>query len=117
MQGRIFYQPTEQGFEASIKETVARNREAQLAAYFSQTESEQYGGSSYWETRTLDSSGELLKEIRDHLTEWSGLSRNTLALVLNAGEGLLLGEFLRRIPEENVYALVESSNEKKILST
>ncbi|RTZ88712.1 MAG: hypothetical protein DSY93_07785, partial [SAR324 cluster bacterium] len=38
-------------------------------------------------------------------------------LVLNAGEGLLLGEFLRRISEENVYALVESSDEKQILGT
>jgi putative ATPase len=117
LQGRIFYQPSEQGFEASIQENVARNREAQLAAFFSQTASEQSGNLNYWEARTLGSSGELLNEFRDQLTEWSEISRNTLALVLNAGEGLLLGEFLRRISEENVYALVESSNEKKILGT
>ena len=117
LQGRIFYQPSEQGYEASIQENVARNREAQLAAFISQATTEQSGGSNYWEIRTLDSSGELLKEFREHLTEWSELSRNTLALVLNAGEGLLLGEFIRRITEENVYALVESPDERKILST
>ena len=116
LQGRIFYQPSEQGFEASIQETVARHREAQLAAYFSQSASEQYGGSNYWEARTLGSSGELLNELRDRLAEWSELSRNTLALVLNAGDGLLLGEFLRRISEENVHALVETTEEKQLLS-
>ncbi len=117
LQGRIFYQPSEQGYEASIQETVSRNREAQLAAFFSQTASEQSGSLNYWEARTIGSSGELLNEFRDRLTEWCELSRNTLALVLNAGEGLLLGEFLRRISEENVYALVESSDEKQILGT
>ena len=116
LQGRIFYQPSEQGFEASIQETVARHREAQLAVYFSQSASEQYGGSNYWEARTLGSSGELLNELRDRLAEWSELSRNTLALVLNAGDGLLLGEFLRRISEENVHAFVETTEEKQLLS-
>ena len=117
LQGRIFYQPSDQGFEASIKENVARNREAQLAAFFLQTASEQSGSLNYWEARTIGSSGELLNEFRDRLTEWCELSSNTLVLVLNAGEGLLLGEFLRCISEENVYALVESSDEKQILGT
>jgi putative ATPase len=117
LQGRIFYQPSEQGYEASIQETVSRNRETQLAAFFSQTASEQSGSLNYWEARTIGSSGELLNEFRDRLTEWCELSRNTLALVLNAGEGLLLGEFLRHISEENVYGLVESSDEKQILGT
>jgi len=116
LQGRIFYQPSEQGFEASVQETVARNREAQLATYFSQSELEKYEGSNYWEYRTLGSSGEMLNQLRDHLAEWSELSRNTLALVLNAGDGLLLGEFLRRISEENVYALAESKEEKLVLN-
>ena len=117
LQGRIFYQPSEQGYEASIRENVARSREAQLATFFSKTASEQSGCSNFWEVRTLDNSGEFLNEFRENLTEWSELSRNTLALVLNASEGLLLGEFLRRISEENVYALVESAKEKKILNT
>jgi putative ATPase len=32
LQGRVFYQPTEQGYEGEIQEQVARRREAQLAA-------------------------------------------------------------------------------------
>jgi len=95
---------------------VARHREAQLAAFLSETSAEQSGSSNYWEARTMGSSGELLNEVRDRLVRWSKLTRNTLALVLNAGDGLLLGEFLRQIPEETIYALVDSSQEKQTLS-
>ncbi len=116
LQGRIFYQPSDQGYEASIQENVARHREAQLAAFLSETSAEQSGNSNYWEARTVGNSGELLSEIRDHLTEWSKLSRNTLSLVLNAGDCLLLGNFLRHIAEETVFALVDSKQEKQTLS-
>ena len=116
LQGRIFYQPSDQGYEAAIQDNVARHREAQLAAFLSETSAEQSGSSNYWEARTMGSSGELLNEVRDRLVRWSKLSRNTLALVLNAGDGLLLGEFLRQIPEETIYALVDSSQEKQTLS-
>ena len=117
LQGRIFYQPSNQGYEATIKDNVARHREAQLAAFLSQSAVEQSENSNYWEARTIGSSGELLNEIRDILLKWSKLSRNIMALVLNAADGLLLGEFLRQIPEENLYALVYSSEEKQTLST
>ena len=116
LQGRIFYQPSDQGYEAAIQDNVARHREAQLAAFLSETSAEQSGSSNYWEARTMGSSGELLNEVRDNLLKWSKLSRNTLALVLNAGDGLLLGEFLRHIPEETLYALVDTSQEKQTLS-
>jgi len=117
LQGRIFYQPSDQGYEAAIQDNVARHREVQLAAFLSQSAVEQSGNSNYWEARTMGSSGELLNEVRDRLLKWSKLSRNTLALVLNAGDGLLVGEFIRQIPEETLYALVDSSEEKQILSS
>ena len=117
LQGRIFYQPSDQGYEAAIQDNVARHREVQLAAFLSQSAVEQSGNSNYWEARTMGSSGELLNEVRDRLLKWSKLSRNTLALVLNAGDGLLVGEFIRQIPEETLYALVDSSKEKQILSS
>ena len=117
LQGKLFYKPSEQGFEASIKKKVAQNREAQFAAFFSQNSSKTLVNSSYWEARTLNSSGELLGELRNHLTEWSNLSKNTLVLILNAGDGLILGEFLRRISNETIYAIVESKNEEKIIKS
>ena len=115
LQGRIFYQPSEQGYEATIKENVSKYREAQLAFFHSLSVAEKKDFSDYWEARTLDSSGKLLNEIREKITEIAKLSRNSLTLVLNAGDGLLLGELIRHISDETVYALVESESEKKLL--
>ncbi|MBS1255593.1 MAG: Replication-associated recombination protein A [Deltaproteobacteria bacterium] len=116
LQGRIFYQPSEQGFEASVRETVAKYREAQLAVFHSLASAEKSRSTAYWEARTLGSSAELLNEFREKITEMSELSRNSLALVLNAGDGLLLGELIRQISDETVYALVETEDEQQIVS-
>ncbi len=115
LQGRIFYQPSEQGYEAKIKGNVTKFREAQIAFFHSLSEAEKSNFSDYWEARTLDSSGELINEIREKITEIANLSRSSLALVLNAGDGLLLGELLRQISDETVYAMVETESEKKLL--
>ena len=64
----------------------------------------------------MDSSGELLNDFRRQVTDYSQLKRATLALVLNAGDGLLLGELLRQIKEETVYALVDSAKEQQMLA-
>ena len=63
----------------------------------------------------MDSSGELLNEIREKITKIAQLSRNSLTLVLNAGDGLIIGEFLRQISDEAVYALVKAESEKQLL--
>jgi len=115
LQGRIFYQPSEQGYEATVRENVTKYREAQLASFHSLSAAEKSGFSDYWEARTLDSSGELLNEIREKITEIAQLSRNSLALVLNAGDGLMIGELLRQISDEAVYALVKTESEKQLL--
>ena len=115
LQGRIFYQPSEQGYEATVRENVTKYREAQLASFHSLSAAEKSGFSDYWEARTMDSSGELLNEIREKITEIAQLSRNSLALVLNAGDGLIIGELLRQISDEAVYALVKTESEKQLL--
>ena len=115
LQGRIFYQPSEQGYEATVRENVTKYREAQLASFHSLSAAEKSGFSDYWEARTLDSSGELLNEIREKISEIAQLSRNSLALVLNAGDGLLLGELIRQISDEAVFALVKTESEKQLL--
>ena len=35
--------------------------------------------------------------------------------MLNAGDGLLLGELLRQISDETIYAMVETESEKQLL--
>tara|TARA_Y100001970_G_C14246401_1_gene868592 strand:- start:2661 stop:4862 length:2202 start_codon:yes stop_codon:yes gene_type:complete len=116
LQGKLFYQPTEQGFEASIKNRVAKYREAQFAASFSQNTNEINKDSTYWENRTLNTSGDLLGKLRNHLTKLSNPSKDSLTLILKAGDGLILGEFLRHILDETIYAIVETLEEKKTIN-
>ena len=47
LQGRIFYQPSEQGFEATVRENVTKYREAQLASFHSLSAAEKSCFSDY----------------------------------------------------------------------
>ncbi len=115
LQGRVFYQPGDQGYEDGLREDVARKREAQLASFLAaSTESQELEG-DYWENRTLGDSGELHAAVRERLIRMAEPEKNHLCLVLNGGDGLLLGEMLRKVSNETVYGLVENENQKQVL--
>jgi len=115
LQGRVFYQPGDQGYEDGLREDVARKREAQLASFLAaSTESHELEG-DYWENRTLGDSGELHDSVRERLIRMAEPQKNHLCLVLNGGDGLLLGEMLRKVSDETVYGLVENVNQKQVL--
>ncbi len=115
LQGRVFYQPGDQGYEDGLREDVARKREAQLASFLAaSTESQELEG-DYWENRTLGDSGELHAAVRERLIRMAEPEKNHLCLVLNGGDGLLLGEMLRKVSDETVYGLVENVNQKQVL--
>ncbi|MBT7891560.1 MAG: AAA family ATPase, partial [Deltaproteobacteria bacterium] len=116
LQGRVFYQPTEQGYEAGIGDQVARRREAQLAAMLEFSASEGQTQEEQWQGRTLGNTGEILGSIRDYLFASLSLDRQGLILILLDGSGLLLGEALRLVPEGTVYALVDNADEEKSLN-
>jgi putative ATPase len=119
LQGRVFYQPSEQGAEALIKLQVERSREAQLAAMvggrmelpeiftFSPDDAQR----DLWLQRTISQAGDRLARIRDRL--FAGLSpqRHHVILDLNAVTGLLTWEALRKVPEGGVYALVSTQTQ------
>jgi putative ATPase len=110
LQGKMFYQPSEQGFEKSIHERVARRREAQLAAMIEENEPETFGmesegGSRQWMERTLSVRGEQLGRVRERLLELAGITRQSLVLDLQGRTGLLAFEALRRAPEGGVWVL------------
>jgi putative ATPase len=110
LQGKMFYQPSEQGFEKSISERVARRREAQLAAMLSEPDATPLGMASesanrMWMDRTLSSRGEHLDREREHLLELAGLTRHSLVLDLHGRTGLLAFEACRRAPEGGVWVL------------
>jgi putative ATPase len=126
LQGQVFYQPSEQGFEAEIRTQVERRREAQLAAIaegldvtapeiltYSPTNKAQ----ERWLQRTLSQTGERLAQVRDRLFALTQPQRHHLILELNGGNGLLTWEALRRVPEGGVYVQVPTSIDVDRLQT
>jgi len=115
LQGKVFYQPSEVGFEARIRDEVARRREAQLAAML---EPDAWGEGRWrpapqdrardrWLQRTVSQAGERLGAVRDLLFEVARPQRHHVVLDLAAGSGLLTWEALRRASEGQVWALVQ----------
>ncbi|MHB1132103.1 MAG: AAA family ATPase [Chloroflexota bacterium] len=116
LQGRVFYQPTEEGYERTIAETVARRREAQLAAMVegladtpaeALTAGPRGGERDRWLQRTLSGVSERLAATRDRLLDAAVLERHHVALDLNAATGLLTWDLLRRVPEGSVWSLAQ----------
>ncbi len=125
LQGQVFYQPSDQGYEADIRTQVTRRREAQLAALiegigiampeiltFSTVDSAQ----ERWLQRTVGQSGERLGGVRDRLFTIANPQRHHIILDLKAGSGLLTWEAVRRVPEGGVYACVHTVTDATALT-
>jgi putative ATPase len=123
LQGKTFYEPSNQGYEAAIRSEVARRREAQLAAMVDAgdphvemlTTSPDDPARERWLQRTISGAGERLGAVRDRLLDAARLSRHALVLDLKAGSGLLTWEALRRAPEGGVYALARTATDAEAL--
>jgi len=118
LQGQVFYQPSDQGFEATIRDKVQRDREAQLAALVEGLEvperltlSPTNSSLDRWLARSLSQVGERLGAIRARIFTLAQLQRHHLILDLNAGSGLLLWEAVRQAPEGGVYGYVHTEKE------
>ncbi len=113
LEGKVFYTPSDQGFEAGIAEQVARRREAQLAAFegsdpepLGLTSGPEDAAVSRWVRRATAGEGARLGALRDRVFEAAGCKRHHLVLDLRARTGLLTWEALRRVPEGGVHACV-----------
>ena len=124
LQGKLFYQPSDQGYEARIADQMARRREAQLAAMLEHTAPPEiltFSGadvdraSEHWLQRTISDLGQHLGDLRDALFEKATIQRHHVILDLRAGSGLLTWEALRRAPEGGVYALAWREQEAEAL--
>ena len=122
LQGMTFYEPGELGYEAQLRQEVARRREAQLAALLEADA--QAPGAPYaplhlddvqpsaasptmdrWLERTLSTVGQQLAQVRDRVMALAAIGRQELVLDLNAGSGLLTWEATRRAPAGGVWTL------------
>ncbi|MBD1873097.1 AAA family ATPase [Nodosilinea sp. FACHB-131] len=123
LQGQVFYQPSAQGYEASIQTQVAQRREAQLAAMVdgggalpeALTYSPDDPARDRWLQRTLSQAGEQLGAVRDRIFALASPQRHHRILDLNARTGLLTWEALRQVPEGGVYARVHTAQDQAAL--
>ncbi|RME57745.1 MAG: AAA family ATPase, partial [Caldilineae bacterium] len=97
LQGKVFYRPSDQGYEAQIGEAVTRRREAQLAAMVDHTGappeiltfSPQDAARDRWLQRVISRAGAEAAQIREYLFATGPLHRHSVVLDVNAGSGLL----------------------------
>src|SRR5690625_2024651 len=125
LQGKVFYQPSQQGFEHSISDDVARRREAQLAAMLDDsgfcappevlTDSPRDSARERWLQRTISEAGQRLAGQRERLFELARVERHHLVLDVNAGTGLLTWEAVRKAPEGQEWSLVPEEREAQAL--
>jgi putative ATPase len=121
LQGKLFYRPSDQGFEASIREDVLRKREAQLEATAGEAEPEvlTYTPPSKareaWLQRITEGKGEVLTEIKQKLFAPLTLPRYARVLVTGDGGGFLIWEAFRRVPEGGVYGLIPSRERRALI--
>jgi len=120
LQGQVFYQPSDQGYEREIQQQVVRRREAQLAAMVEGTSTPTTEALTYspddpvrdrWLQRTVSQTGERLGQVRDRLFAALDIQRHHTLLDLNARSGLLTWEAVRRVPEGGVYTRVETAED------
>jgi putative ATPase len=120
LQGQVFYQPSDQGYEGQIRTQTARRREAQLAAIVEGesvstleilSNSPKNAAQERWLQRTLSQAGAYLGQVRDRLFANAQLQRHHVVLDLNAASGLLTWEALRQVPEGGVYAYTQTEPE------
>jgi putative ATPase len=116
LQGRVFYDPSDQGREGQVRSLVLRRRDAQLAAMLDDdglgpAEILTHSGDraaadrDRWLARAeLDASGRLAA-LRDRLFDAAMAPRHGRVLVVGDRTGLLTWEALRRVPEGGVWSL------------
>ena len=125
LQGRLFYTPSDQGYEASIGERVMRQRDAQLAGMMEQEDARplplptQGPGDATleaWITRTTGEAGQRLGEVRERVFEHARVERHHVVLDLRARTGLLMWEASRRATHGSVWARCDDQEEAQMLT-
>ena len=120
LQGRVFYQPSDQGYEATLAETVERRREEQLAVLavsdddFAEilTNSPENKGREAWLHRVSSGTGQTLGVIREQIFELAKPLRHHVVLDLSADSGLLLWEAVRQTPEGGVWGVANQRGDQ-----
>ena len=120
LQGRLFYQPGDTGYEAKIRDKILRRRETQLALMIEQEQPEILTFSppdknrDKWLKRALSTQSAMLEDIRGEIFSAISLGRHYRVIVAHETGGLLLWEAFRKVPEGCVYALFDKKENLEI---
>ena len=125
LQGRVFYEPGELGYESTLAEQIRQRRELQLAALRESektsappeilTFSSEERQTSQWLARAVDSLAGNLAIVRGELFHARAIQRHERILDLSGDSGLLTWEAVRSVPEGGVYSLVSTPQAGQIL--
>jgi putative ATPase len=101
LQGKMFYEPSDMGYEKEVKERVILNRELQLASAQEGWQDNFLGAKATglknrWLERALSQTSEILRKVREQVFALALVNRESLVLDLSGGTGLLTWEACRR---------------------
>ena len=121
LQGKVYYKPSDMGYESRIRDEVMLRREAQLEAVTEDVYKENLTFSpgdrrrEKWIERAMSGRAEALLSLTRRL--YSGLSilRSDNVLVLNASHGLLLWPLMKLNPEGLSVASVRTESDKEVI--
>lgn len=120
LQGKIFYTPSDIGYENKIKEMVTQNRELQLASSIEKwndnlinEEGKATGLKNNWLNRALGQATEILGKIRKEIFSLSNVKRENLLLDITGGSGLLTWEACRRCYAGGVWTRCDDPDQLK----
>jgi putative ATPase len=122
LKGRMFYKPSDSGYEKSLKADVERRREAQLEAFslVSRPEVLSYtpdvGARDAWLRRAQGNLYAEAGDTRDRVFAHLAIGRHHNVLDLHAGRGLLLWEAMRLTPEGAAAGLVWDGRDGEVLA-
>ncbi|MDR2658491.1 MAG: AAA family ATPase [Spirochaetaceae bacterium] len=126
LQGKLFYTPSQIGYEKTIRKEVLRKRELQAAALLGSDTalpgdgeylswSPKSKGMEAWMRRLESGRSALLLSDRNAIMDEAAPKRHDRILVLRADDGLLVWEGLRRAPEGLCAACVTSEAARETL--
>ncbi len=113
LQGRLFYQPSDQGYEAQVRDRVLRLRELQMEVGLPDESQEvlSYSRSGdrnldQWLARTENDRAHVLAALRDQVMQSARIARHHCVLLGGHFASLVLWEAMRAAPEGHIVALI-----------
>jgi putative ATPase len=125
LQGKIFYTPSENGYEGKIRDSIIKKKEMQMSVLLSDNCIDMHthndflsavkssdSGREAWFKRVESGRGDLLIKNRDAIFKMASPTRSERILVLDAAGGLLLWEAARHAREGIAAGCVVNTTER-----